>query len=81
MEIGMLWFDNDKKDDVCKKVERAAKFYRDKYGHTPNLCFVNPCMLSGNGEVEMVAGVELRTAQTMLPHHFWIGVADNDHSN
>ena len=49
MEIGMLWFDNDKKTDYEAKIERAATYYRDKYGRAPNLCFVHPCMIPNNG--------------------------------
>ena len=87
MEIGMLWFDNDKKSDYEAKIERAATYYRNKYGKTPNLCFVHPCMIPNNGgraadETSQQAetqslksqGVEIRTSKTMLPNHFWIGV-------
>lgn len=45
MNIGMLWFDNDPKADLKIKIERAATYYRSKYGKAPNLCFVNPIML------------------------------------
>ena len=87
MEIGMLWFDNDKKSDYEAKIERAATYYRDKYGKTPNLCFVHPCMIPNNGsqaadtvgqKPETLSlksqGVEIRTSKTMLPNHFWIGI-------
>ena len=80
MDIGMLWFDNDKKSDYEAKIERAATYYRDKYGKTPNLCFVHPCMIpnnvSKNTEKTSVQsqGVEVRTSKTMLPNHFWIGI-------
>jgi hypothetical protein len=87
MEIGMLWFDNDKKSDYEAKIERAATYYRNKYGRTPNLCFVHPCMIPDNGsraadkasrETENLTlksqGVEIRTSKTMLPNHFWIGI-------
>jgi len=87
MEIGMLWFDNDKKSDYEAKIERAATYYRDKYGLAPNLCFVHPCMIPNNGNqavdkdnppIEIPAlkskGVEIRISKTMLPNHFWIGV-------
>ena len=49
MDIGMLWFDNDKKTDLAAKVGRAAEYYQKKYGQMPNLCFVNPASLNGNG--------------------------------
>ena len=80
MDIGMLWFDNDKKSDYEVKIERAATYYRDKYGKTPNLCFVHPCMIPNNvsSDAEKTSmksqGVEVRTSKTMLPNHFWIGI-------
>lgn len=46
MNLGMLWFDNDPKATLDSKVERAAAYYRHKYGKTPTLCFVHPTMLS-----------------------------------
>ena len=84
MDIGMLWFDNDKQDNLSEKIRRAANYYRNKYGKTPNLCFVHPCMLPNPIEDEAhepvepqpfnIGVVEIRTSNTMLPNHFWIGV-------
>lgn len=83
MNIGMLWFDNDPKTEVSAKIARAATYYRDKYGKTPNLCFVHPSMLgvtpgsapgaNGNGSLKGGA-IEVRTSPTIRPNHFWIGV-------
>lgn len=87
MEIGMLWFDNDKKSDYEAKIEHAAKYYRDKYGLAPNLCFVHPCTIPHNDNQAVdkdslpmdtpslqSKGVEIRITKTMLPNHFWIGI-------
>jgi hypothetical protein len=83
MDIGMLWFDNDKQVDLNIKVKRAITYYQKKYGQKPNLCFVNPCMLTingnggSNGKAETAlksGGVEIRESQSMLPNHFWIGI-------
>jgi hypothetical protein len=80
MDIGMLWFDNDNNVDLNVKVERAAIYYEKKYGQSPNLCFVHPSMLTKNGEKtkkrakQQTAGVELRTSQSLLPNHFWLGI-------
>jgi hypothetical protein len=72
MDIGMLWFDNDKKSDLTSKVNRAARYYRSKYGQDPNLCFVHPSMIA---EEKTVSGViEVCCNDSVLPHHFWIGV-------
>ena len=46
MYTGMLWFDNDAKSELKLRVERAAEYYRRKYGQQPNLCFVHPSMLA-----------------------------------
>ena len=73
MNIGMLWFDNDPKSDLTVKVERAATYYRDKYGKTPNLCFVHPSMI--NGEPVKPKEIEIRANQSVLPNHFWIGIS------
>ena len=86
MDVGMLWFDNDNSADLDVKVKRAASYYQKKYGQSPNLCFVHPSMIptngkeSGskkkakNGKPRKTAGVELRTSQSLLPNHFWLGI-------
>ena len=72
MDIGMLWFDNDLKSDLLSKVNRAADYYRDKYGQEPNCCFVHPSMIK---EKEPEAGsIVVSPNDTIIPHHFWIGV-------
>ena len=45
MNVGMLWFDNDPKVNLDMKVERAATYYRNKYGKAPTLCFIHPSMM------------------------------------
>ena len=75
MDIGMLWFDNDPKADLKTKIIRAANYYKDKYGKAPNLCFVHPKMLpKDENQDPRYQGVEVRSSNTMLPNHFWIGV-------
>jgi len=85
MDIGMLWFDNDKGAAFNTKVRRAVSYYKNKYGEVPNLCFVNPCMVppgSGNGDNPndkkgtplIFDGVEIRESNSMLPNHFWVGI-------
>ncbi len=75
MNVGMLWFDNDKGADLDAKVKRAADYYSKKYGKAPNLCFVNPGMVVKSGQM-VAESVELRTSQSLLPNHFWMGVAE-----
>ncbi len=74
MDIGMLWYDNDARQDLAQKVARAAAYYRVKYGAAPNLCYVNPALLPQGPQV--ADGVQVRPARTVLPNHFWLGVGD-----
>lgn len=74
MDIGMLWFDNDKKTGLAAKVSRAATYYQNKYGKRPNLCFVNPASL--NGTPAECRDIEIRSANTIRPNHLWLGYHD-----
>jgi len=50
MKVGLLWFDDDPKHTLTEKITRAAKRHREKYGAPPNLCYVHPSALGGNGK-------------------------------
>jgi len=94
MNIGMLWFDNDPKVGLTTKVERAAAYYRTKYGRSPTLCFVHPSMLakitspasnetspkSPENYPTSMSGVEVRSNRSVLPNHFWIGINNGNGS-
>jgi len=73
MEIGMLWFD-DSQLDLDKKISRAVAFYGEKYGRSPTLCLIHPVTLDGGKEI--VAGVQIRQANSVMPDHFWIGIEE-----
>lgn len=87
MEIGMLWFDNDKKTSIPNKVERAALYYQKKYGVNPDLCYVHPQMVSEEKESMpeskqspyqdqiRIGQVLVLKNEKILPDHFWIGVS------
>jgi len=86
MEVGMLWFDNNKAENLETKIQRATSYYKKKYGQTPNLCFVHPSMFlinrnspqDGRKDEKAVqlktVGVELRSSNSLLPNHFWLGI-------
>ena len=69
--IGMLWFDNDEQRDLAAKVGRAAEYYREKYGKSPNLCFVHLSQAPKEGRVD---GIEVRGTRAVMSNHFWVGV-------
>ena len=79
MMSGLMWFDRDPKKSLTQKVVDAATCYRDKTGGVvPDVCIVNPAMLS---ETEFKVGrVVVKTARYVMPHHFWIGVEEKAHA-
>jgi hypothetical protein len=72
IQEGLLWFDDDPGRAVTDKVSRAVQRYQQKYGHNPDVCYVHPGQVP---ERELSVGpVKVLPAQTVLPHHFWLGV-------
>jgi hypothetical protein len=69
--VGLLWYDDDKKTDFNQKVDRAISHFKQKYGKTPELCFVNPKLVATENLI--VDGVEVRSNLQVLPNHFWLG--------
>ena len=56
MNIGMMWLDDVKDRSLEEKVERAAAYYQQKYGHMPNLCMVSESSLAEDtvfGEIKV----------------------------
>ena len=82
MFTGMLWYDNDRTTTLAAKVQRAAEYYRRKYGAAPDTCVVNPAMLSepplqaGATLAESQGAITVRASRTILPGHLWIGVEE-----
>ena len=80
MKIGMLWFDGDLQVDLGVRIERAAIYYRDKYGRSPNLCVIHPST-AGENHPDSVIGVDVRTSAAVQPDHFWVGLKERGKSS
>lgn len=74
-DLGMLWYDDDKKRPIDEKVARAAEYYRAKFGVSPTVVWVNPAMLNGDAPAS-VAGVKVEARRTVLKNHLWLGVIE-----
>jgi hypothetical protein len=77
MNTGMLWFDNDPKTTLDVKIQKAAEFYRHKYGRVPDLCMVNPGNLEKSPqqvEAAQSSKILIRPLRSIMPGHLWIGV-------
>ncbi len=76
MLTGMLWFDNDPGSTLLIKVKKAADFYRQKYGRSPDLCLVHPSMLEKNQQLADFGKLIIRPYRPVLPGHLWIGIEE-----
>lgn len=73
MNEGLLWYDDDPGRDLAEKIGRAARRYRQKFGTSPDVCYVHPSALGGNGKVRKVGEVSVAPLPSVLRHHFWVG--------
>lgn len=74
IKVGWMWFDSDPQKTFEEKVQQASKRYREKFGQPPTVCYVN------NGQISQrrlhCGPVRIIGVHNILPHHFWLGIAD-----
>ena len=70
MDVGMLWLDDDKNSSFEEKITRAADYYLEKYGVSPEICMVNTMNLE---EEKVIGKIQVQPVGNVLPHHFWMG--------
>ena len=73
MNDGLLWYDDDPGRDLAEKIGRAMRRYQQKFGAAPDVCYVHPSALAGNGHGQKVGGVRVAALPSVLRHHFWLG--------
>jgi hypothetical protein len=74
MRIGLLWFENDTKKALNQRVQEAIERYREKFGKSPNTCYVHPQDLNGHGL--SLEGMRIVAASNILRNHLWVGWDD-----
>jgi hypothetical protein len=70
MNIGLLWHDSQKPVDLV--VPLAAARYEQRFGESPNVCYVNPTVLPDGDRA--VDGVLIKSSAQVLKFHYWLGV-------
>lgn len=76
MQAGLLWFDNDPTRPLSAKATAAAERFSEKFGVTPDVCYVSARLLK-EGELVIPfreGQLRLAPASNILANHFWIGV-------
>ena len=81
MQTGLLWYDDDPQQTLEAKIGRAARRYREKFGRTPDICYVHPRVVDGQATNDKAIGlaapesgtVRIVPAPNILLNHFWLG--------
>jgi len=79
MKTGMLWMDKEPDGALEVKIRRAVRYYQQRFGQLPNLCFVHPSLLLGQAEgdiFEDALGIEVLGSQHLEPEQLWVGFKD-----
>jgi len=71
----MLWFDGNREVEFGDRIERASRFYSEKYGRQPNVCLINPRTLPQEAPGQ-VGSLKIGTSSSVLLDHFYIGVGE-----
>ena len=67
MQLGLLWYDGDKRRSPQDKLDQAAARYAERFGRQPDTCHVNPAELFQHPSLRVLPD------PAVLPSHFWIG--------
>lgn len=78
MEIGIIWYDNNKERTLEDKIALAVEHYKAKYHQAPTVCYVNPNLLLANskykaGESRLLTDVYVLPQTTVAVDQFLIG--------
>ena len=71
-EVGLLWFDDNPRVPLAAKIESAVRRCQERFGRSPDVCYVHPRTLAGAQGLPIHPRVVERAS--VLPNHFWVVV-------
>jgi hypothetical protein len=75
MKLGILYFDNDPKSSLASKVEKAVTCFGNKYGITPDICYIHPNLLDRVTSINRK--IKILPSRKISPNHLWIGISND----
>jgi hypothetical protein len=78
MTTGMIWFDNDPQKNINEKIRNAIKYYQNKFGSQPTICYINPKLQEKFLESEQE--IEISFNNNLSPDYIWVGLRQNSFS-
>lgn len=79
MRSGLLWFDRDADKHLMQTIDDAAKRYREKFGVSPDTCYVNREQLKAFASANRDAlprtlNLSVLPKETIMKNHVWLGM-------
>lgn len=75
MATGMIWFDNDPQKNINEKIQMAIRYYQNKFGSQPTICYLNPKLQ--DKFIENEPDIEFDYNLNLSPDHIWVGIRQN----
>jgi hypothetical protein len=74
MTTGMFWFDQEMTSTIQERIFKAAKYFQEKFGIQPTVCYLNPeCLTSERLESN---NMEILYHGSIPSNHVWLGVKE-----
>lgn len=74
MSTGLLWYDDDPKKSLERKIGDAVARYQERFGVLPNACYVHGERAEARRQATVgerqLAVVPIRAIRA---HHYWVG--------
>jgi capsid portal protein len=67
----LMWYDDNPKTPLVKKIEQAIHAYSRRFAHNPNIVLVN------TAEVAEYQGVNIQCVDFVRRNNFWVGFDAN----
>lgn len=65
----LLWFDDNPKRTLSRKIADACQAYQTRYGLAPNVALISP----DEGEIPVDALVSIQVRNTVRRNNVWVG--------
>lgn len=65
----LLWYDKSKRA-LHARIAPAVARYRERFGLSPNVCYVHPSEIADTG---LISGLLVKTGMLVHLHYLWIG--------
>lgn len=78
--MGILWFDNDPKTTLDKKIAKALECHRHKFGRDAQVVMINKNAAESEDleALSKACNATVKPMKYVLPNHFWVGFEDQN---